>query len=221
MASSKKTPVQQLTGLAAESLDLAESFVFMPETVRLAREAALDTGASVPSNGACATLTFLARAIAAKAVVEVGTGRGVTGLALFAGMADDGVLTSIDVDADGQNVARQAFVAAKLAPRRFRLINSIALDVLPKLSDGAYDIVLINGNKLEYVEYLSQAQRLLRAGGVLIVSDALWNNLVADPRSEDDAAFIIREALQVVQEDDDYTSLLIPLGDGILTAVKS
>lgn len=207
--------------LGPESLDLAESFVYNPEPVRLARDAALDAGAEAPSNGVCAALTFLAKAVAAKAVVEVGTGLGVTGLALFAGMAPDGVLTSIDTEADWQIEARQAFLAAGLPPHRFRLIAGVALEVLPKLRDNAYDIVFVNGNKLEYVEYVAQAAQLLRPGGVLVLNDVLWRNLVADPRNEDDETLIIREALQVIQVDENFTEVIIPLGDGLLAAVKN
>jgi len=188
--------------------------------VRMAHETAMHVGAPVPSHGACAALTFLAKAVHARTVVEVGTGPGVTGLALFAGMAPDGILTSIDVDADWQLEARQAFIGAGVPPQRFRLIAGVALDVLPKLRDGAYDLVFIDGDKLEYVEYVSQAAHLLRPGGVLVLNDALWHNLVADSRSDDDEAFIIREALQVVQVDENFTALIIPLGNGILAAVK-
>ena len=198
---------------------MAESFSFTSEPVRQAREAA-GADVDVPSNGACAALTFLARALNAKAVVEVGTGPGITGLALFAGMADDGILTSLDTDADWQIEARQAFSSAGVASQRFRLIAGVALDILPKLRDGAYDMVFVNGDKLEYVEYVAQATRLLRRGGLLVMNDVLWRNLVADPRADDDQAFIVREALQVVQEDDGYSSLIIPLGEGLLAAIK-
>jgi predicted O-methyltransferase YrrM len=151
----------------------------------------------------------------------VGTGTGATGLALLAGMDPDGVLTSLDSDADWQLEAREAFLRTGVATRRFRLISGSALDVLPKLRDGAYDLVLVDGDKLEYVEYVAQAIRLLRPGGVLAVHDALWHTQVANPRNDDDETVIIREALQVIQANDDLTSLMIPLGDGLLVAVKN
>jgi len=216
----RKKALPQLAGLNSESLDMAENFVYNAEPVRLAREAAIEAGTPVLSNGACALLTFMGRSLGAKAVVEVGTGSGVSGLALLDGMADDGVLTSIDVDADWQIEARRTFIAADVPAQRFRLIAGVALDVLPKLSDGAYDIVFVNGDKLEYVEYVAQASRLLRNGGVLIVNDVLLANKVADPHNEDDETVIIREALQAVELDDALTAVIVPLGDGLLAAVK-
>jgi len=100
------------------------------------------------------------------------------------------------------------------------LIAGVPLDVLPKLRDGAYDIVFVNGDKLEYVEYVAQASRLLRSGGVLIINDVLLANKIADPHNEDDEALIIREALQAVELDDALTAVIVPLGDGLLAAVK-
>ena len=199
---------------------MAENFVYNAEPVRLAREAAVQAGTPVLSNGACALLTFMARALDARAVVEVGTASGVSGLALLDGMTADGILTSIDVDADWQIEARRAFMSAGVPAPRFRLIAGVALDVLPKLSDGAYDIVFVNGDKLEYVEYVAQASRLLRPGGVLILNDVLWANKVADPHNDEDEALIIREALQAVELDDSFTSLIVPLGDGLLVAAR-
>ena len=95
-------------------------------------------------------LTFLAKVVQAKTVVEVGTGSGVSGLALFAGMQPDGVLTSVDIEPEHQQAARQAFLAVGIPTQRFRLISGPALSVLPRLSDGAYDMVFVDADKAEY-----------------------------------------------------------------------
>ncbi len=124
-------------------------------------------------------------------------------------------------DGERQAAARRAFTGAGIAPQRFRLIASAPLEVLGKLRDGAYDLVFINGDKLEYVEYVAQALRLLRHGGVLVLNDALWHNLVAASDNEDDETLIIREALQSVSETEEFTSTLLPVGDGLLAAVKA
>ena len=90
-----------------------------------------------------------------------------------------------------------------------------------ELSDGAYDLVVVDGDPLEFVEYVAQAQRLLRSGGVLVLHHALWKGLIADEAYEDDETLIIRESLQAVQEMDDFTATLLPVGDGLLVAVKA
>ena len=125
-------------------------------------------------------LTFLAKVVRAKAVVEIGTGSGVSGLALFAGMQPDGILTSVDIEPEHQQAARQAFLAVGIPTQRFRLIAGAALSVLPRLSDGAYDMVFVDADKVEYAEYVEQGLRLLRRGGVLAVDNALWHDRTAD-----------------------------------------
>jgi predicted O-methyltransferase YrrM len=206
--------------LDVASLSFAEDYARLADPVRQAREDALVAGIEPMSTGVAAALTFLTRSLTAKAVVEIGTDNGATGLALLAGMEPEGVLTSLDADADWQLEARESFVRAAVAPRRFRLISGPVLDVLPKLRDGAYDLVLIDGDKLEYVEYVAQAVRLLRTGGVLALHDALWHNQVANPRNDDDETVIIREALQVIQTNEMLSPLMVPLGDGLLVAAK-
>ena len=92
--------------------------------------------------------------------------------------------------------------------------------MLNNLRDSAYDLVFINGDKLEYVEYFAQAQRLLRPGGLIVINDALWHNKIADPSNEDDETVIIREALQSVTDTENLTTALLPVGDGLLVAVS-
>lgn len=204
----------------ARSWGHAEDFVEPSEAVRASREDAVSLGIDAISNGTAAALTFLATAIGAKHVVEIGTGSGTAGLALFAGMASDGIITSIDPEGDRQAAARAAFTQAGIPSNRFRLIAGIPLDVLPKLRDGAYDLVFVDGDKLEYVEYIAQALRLLRHGGMVVVNHALWRGLVADADNEDDETLIIREALESVKETEEFTPVLLPVGDGLLAAIK-
>lgn len=199
----------------------SESFVADDDTMRLARAASRQLGLGAASQGVTSALTLLASLLRAKAVVEIGTGAGVSGLALIRGMAPDGILTSIDLENEHQVAARQVFAAEGVPTRRVRLIAGSALNVLPKLSDGAYDLVLVDGDPLEFVEYVAQSQRLLRSGGVLVLHHALWKGQVADQSNEDDETLIIRESLQAVQDMEEFTASLLPIGDGLLVAVKA
>lgn len=204
----------------ATSWAYAEQFHHETEHLTVAREAARELGLPTPGQGAVALLSVLAKAVDAKAVVEVGSNSGVSGLAFFDGMNAAGVLTSVDPEAEHQAAARKTFLRADLPTRRFRLITGQPLDVLPKLADNAYDIAFINGDKLEYPEYVAQSLRLLRHGGLVIVNHVLLDNKVADPTNEDDEAIIIRETLAHIQENEELLASLIPAGDGLLVAVK-
>lgn len=213
-------PVAKKADHGSASSEFAEAFVTETEGGLHARRRAAELGLESISSGVAAVLTVLARTVWARATVEVGTGTGVSASALLAGMASDGVLTSIDAEADNQITAREVLTAQGIPTRRVRLIAGQALVVLPKLTDGAYDLVFIDGDPLEYPEYVAQAERLLRPGGVLVMHHALWRGLVADERNADDEPLIIREALDAVLANDAFTPALLPLGDGLLVAVR-
>lgn len=198
----------------------AEDFVDESDQAAEARQKARELGVAPIGRGSATALTFLAAAVQAKAVVEVGTGSGVSGLALFAGMQPDGVLTSVDIEAENQQAARTAFVAVGIPTQRFRLIAGPALSVLPRLSDGGYDMVFIDADKAEYAEYVEQGLRLLRRGGILAVDNALWHDRTADGSNIDSETEAIRNALSAVKDNEDLVPALLPVGDGLLVAVR-
>ena len=198
----------------------AEDFAAEGDAATQARVEAEPLGVEPLSRGTVSALTFLARAVQARAVVEIGTGTGQSGLALFAGMQPDGILTSVDLEADHQRQARKAFGSLGIASQRFRLIAGDALTVLPKLSDGAYDLVLVAGDTLEYADYVQQGLRLLRHGGLLVMTHVLWHGRVADASDDDDETLSVRSALDAVTENEDLVATLLPVGDGLLAAVK-
>jgi predicted O-methyltransferase YrrM len=199
----------------------AENFVPEDDVVARARVRAAELGCPPVSPGTGNALRVLAAATAARSVVEVGTGAGVSGLYLLRGMPQDGVLTTIDVEVENQRAAREAFAEEGVKPNRTRLISGRALDVLPRLTDAAYDFVLVDADKLEYSDYLTAAVRLLRPGGLLATDNALWHNKVADPAQRDERTTAVRDALKSVREHEGLLSALIPVGDGLLVAVKA
>ncbi len=154
-------------------------------------------------------------------MVEVGTGTGVSGLWLLRGMRPDGVLTTVDTEAEHQRLARQTFADAGIASQRARLITGAALDVLPRLTDGHYDLVFADGDKREYADYLAEALRLLKPGGLVAFDNALWHDRVADPAQRDPQTVAIRELNRQVRESEELVPLLLPMGDGLLVARRS
>lgn len=188
------------------------------ETIREARERAAELGCPPLSRSSASLVQLLAATVGAQSVVEVGTGAGISGAALLGGMAPTGVLTSIDVEAENQRVARETFTALGYDHTRTRLITGRALDVLPRLSDAAYDIVLVDGDKTEYPAILTQAKRLLRVGGLAIFDNMLWGGRVADAAERDPETVALRDTASVLRSDDDWLPVLIPVGDGLLVA---
>jgi predicted O-methyltransferase YrrM len=198
----------------------AEGFIAEDTVLTSARIRASEVGCVPIGSGGGAALRLLAAAIDARAVVEVGTGTGVSGVWLLRGMRSDGVLTSIDLESEHQRLARQTFTDAGFPATRTRLINGRALDVLPRLADGSYDLVLVDADKAEYPEYLAEALRLLRPGGIVALDNALWSGRVADPAARDAESVALREVSRLVREDENLVPALLPVGDGLLVAIK-
>ena len=204
----------------AASWAYAEQFVAESPTVEEARERGLALGAVPVGQATGAALRMLAAASAAKAVVEIGTGAGVSGLWLLAGMPSDGILTTIDIDAEHQRAAKEAFAEAGIVHQRTRVITGRAQDVLSRMTDGAYDLVFVDGAKPEYPDYVEAATRLLRPGGMLVMDNMLWHDQVADPAVRDATTRTLREVGKALRDGEDFLVSLLPVGDGVLVAVK-
>ena len=164
-----------------------------------------------PATGAA--LRFFATAIAARSVVEIGTGCGSSGIWLLRGMRPGGVLTSVDTEPEYHRLARKAFTQAGFATNQARLILGRALDVLPRLSDGAYDLVFCDADQACYPEYLTASLRLLRAGGIVVFNDTL--SLGPGPAEDG-----IRELAGIIRIDERLVPLLLPIAGGLLAAIK-
>ena len=186
--------------------------------MRSARAKAADLGSDAISPSTAALLSVLAASVNASAVVEIGASTGVSGAALLAGMTDEGVLTSIDVEAENQRVARDTFTALGYDHVRTRLITGRALEVLPRLQDSAYDIVFVNGDRTEYPAIVAQARRLLRAGGLIILNSALGAGGLADSGQREAGQLALREAANTLRDEDHWLPALLTVGNGVLMA---
>ena len=135
-------------------------------------------------------------------------------------MRPDGILTTVDIETEHQRLAKQSFADAGIPTQRTRTIAGPALDVLPRLTDGHYDLVFCDGDKREYAAYLEQALRLLRPGGLVAFDNALWHDRVADPAQRDEETVAIRALGVQVAESEELVPMLLPVGDGLLVAKK-
>jgi predicted O-methyltransferase YrrM len=214
------TAARPLGTQTAQGLLFCEAYVPEDLVLQTARSLAHEVGLSAVTPGAGATLRLLAAAGNAKAVVEIGTGTGVSGVWLLRGMRPDGVLTTIDVENEHQRIARRIFLEAGFAASRTRIIAGQALDVLPRLADGVYDLVFVDADAAECGACADAALRLLRPGGVLAVHGALAGGRISDPTARDPGTVTMRETVKSVRESDEWVPALLPAGEGLLVAVR-
>ncbi|GGX06254.1 O-methyltransferase [Streptomyces chryseus] len=198
----------------------ADAYVAEDEALHWARDRAREAGLRAVSPGTGAALRLLAATADAKAVAEIGTGTGVSGIYLLNGMRPDGVLTTVDPEPEWQQFAREAFRAAGYAANRSRFIPGPALDVLPRLADGGYDLVFCDGDRLECMDYLAESLRLLRPGGIVVFEGVFAGGRTVDSAAQPAEVLRLRELLREVRESHRLVPTLLPVGDGLLCAVR-
>jgi predicted O-methyltransferase YrrM len=197
----------------------AESFPREDFFMQQARKNGAEIGVTDPSVAAAGLLTFVAGLISAKSIVEIGTGSGVGGLAIYKGATSDATLTSIDSDRENIEGAREIFDEAGISPQRYRLINGNIIEVVGKLADEIYDLVIIRSPK-SMVDVVQESYRLLKAGGVLLIDNALDSGRVADPTQRDFETISRRDSIKAVKDDARWRSTIISIGGGVLLANK-
>jgi predicted O-methyltransferase YrrM len=215
------TTADLISQRSAQARDFAESYVGEDDVLKVARAMSNEVGLTPISPGTGATLRLLAAACSARAVVEIGTGTGVSAMWLLGGMRPDGVLTTIDIEPEYQRMTRRILAEAGHPAGRTRLIAGRALDVFPRLADRAYDLLFLDGDRADYATCVLAAPRLLRSGGVLAINGALAGGKVADPTARDPQTVALREVVRTLRESEDWCPAMLPVGDGLLCAVRA
>jgi predicted O-methyltransferase YrrM len=201
--------------------EFAEGFITEDFFKSQARARGVELGTTDTTPGSGAFLRYLAFTVKAQAVVEVGTGSGVGSLWLLDGMLESGTLTSIDDEMEHTQIAKLAFADADIAQGRFRLITNTVVDVISKLTDRAYDLVVLRHNPEDLSFFISEAHRILRSGGALVIDNYFGGGKVSDAAQRDPKTVALRDAGKIIKNDSEHwVSSLIPVGDGLLLATK-
>ncbi len=103
---------------------------------------------------------------------------------------------------------------------RARLIAGRALEVLPRMNEASYDLVLVDADPGPIIEYVEHALRLVRVGGTVLVPHALWRGRVADPAQRDDTVTNLRTLLAETSKSTAVLSALSLAGDGLLQLTR-
>ncbi|MEJ1231196.1 MAG: class I SAM-dependent methyltransferase [Galbitalea sp.] len=201
------------------SWKFAEEFVLESEPIRAARAHSLEHGVEPISPAQGAQVSLIAATTAARSIIEIGTGLGVSGLWLFTG-APLATLTSIEIEVDFQQSAKRAFADFGIPANRARLIAGRALEVLPRMNEASYDIVLVDADPGSVIEYVEHGLRLVRVGGTVLVPHALWRGRVADPAQRDDIVADFRTLLAETAASPAVLSALSLAGDGLLQLTR-
>ncbi len=197
----------------------AESHPHEDFYMQQARKNGIEIGALDPTPGTGGLIGLMATLTQAKAIVEVGTGSGVSGLWAFYGSTTESNLTSIDSERENSGLAKKIFDEAGISSARYRLITGNILEVVGKLADQNYDFMIVR-SPIDILDVVQESFRLLKDGGVLLIDNALDGGKVADPTQRDFETISRRDAVKAIKEDPRWISSILPLGGGVLIATK-
>lgn len=158
-------------------------------------------------------LKLLVKMIRPKNILEIGTYTGYSAICMAEGLDTDGKLYTFEVDDELEDFTRRWIEGSPVADKIIFTIGS-ALEIVPSLG-RRFDLVFIDGNKREYIEYYEMALEHLNEGGWILADNTLWDGHVIDPAYKDAQTNGVRAFNDYVRNDSRVEEVILPLRDGL------
>jgi caffeoyl-CoA O-methyltransferase len=164
-------------------------------------------------------LSFLSKLIQPEFILEIGTYTGYSALCLAEGLKPSGKLITIDPNEETNNFAKKYFDSSPYA-KQIELVKDQALNIIPTL-DKPIDLVFIDADKKNYLNYYKAVIDKVRTGGVIIADNVLWSGKVLESEATMDAETkVIHTFNDFVSKDERVQHLLLPVRDGLMLLRK-
>ncbi|MEE4287326.1 MAG: O-methyltransferase [Mariniphaga sp.] len=159
-------------------------------------------------------LTMFSKMIQPERILEVGTFTGYSAICLAKGLTETGKLITLELDDELEDMAKKYFNKAGLQKKIIQLIGK-ALEIIPSLSEK-FDLVFLDADKCEYVDYYNLVFDKVRSGGYIIADNTLWSGKVLDtPMTADEQTIGITNFNELIKNDSRVEKVILPLRDGI------
>ncbi len=163
-----------------------------------------------------AILQFFVRLTQARRVLEVGMFTGYSALKMAEALDRSGELLTCEIDPSHISIAKNYFQKVPWG-KRITVLEGTALESLANL-EPSFDLVFIDADKINYLNYYKRAVELIRSGGIIVLDNALWSGRVIMP--EDDGSRTKAETNDFIQKDDRVWNVLLPIRDGLMVVQK-
>ncbi|MXZ80987.1 MAG: SAM-dependent methyltransferase [Gammaproteobacteria bacterium] len=214
-----KNTEQMYRYILDHSLRESESLRMLRETTSSMEQAMMQIS---PDQGQF--MALLVKLIAARTIVEIGTFTGYSTLAMAEALPSDGRLIACDISREWTSVGRPFWEHAGV-DGKIDLRIAPALETLDGLLDSGFaeriDLVFIDADKANGLDYYERALALLRPGGLVLVDNAFWGGAVADPNNTEEDTRAIRNLIRFAHGDARVDVSMISVGDGLLLARKA
>ena len=153
----------------------------------------------------------------ARRILEIGMFTGYSALAMAEVMPEDGELITLDIKREREAIARSFFDQSPHG-RKIQIRIGAALDTIATL-DGEFDLVYIDADKSNYLNYYEAVLPMMPKGGIVAADNVLWSSEVLTPKTED--AKCLQEFNRRVQNDSRVTNVLLTVRDGLMVVRKN
>lgn len=153
-------------------------------------------------------------------IVELGTFTGYSTICWAEALPDTGKIITVDVNEELVPIQQKYFEQSGQAHKIEAIVGN-GLEVLNGLTNESVDVLFIDANKNQYLEYYELGISKIKPGGYIIVDNVLWNGKVADEQATDFDTQQIKTLNQRIQEDTRVYNVLLPIRDGLMIARKN
>ncbi|HKW86831.1 MAG TPA: class I SAM-dependent methyltransferase [Nitrospiraceae bacterium] len=161
-----------------------------------------------------AFLKVMTQIVGAKRVLEVGMFTGYSALCFAEALPADGTILTCEIDDESAALARTYFARSPHG-RKIEIRMGPALDTMRALT-GPFDLIFIDADKTNYVNYYRRALELISPSGVILIDNVLWDGEVLLQPPPDERTAAIQELNRVVAADSRVTAVLLTIRDGVL-----
>ncbi|MBM3401012.1 MAG: O-methyltransferase [Bacteroidetes bacterium] len=158
-------------------------------------------------------LSMLSKLLGPRRILEVGTFTGYASLCLAEGLSPDGILYTIDINAELEDMVRANFRESALGAKINYLVGN-ATEIIPNL-DEVFDLVFIDADKKNNETYYNLCIDKLRSGGLIIVDNVLWSGKVLENIKTDSSTALIGSFNDFIASDERVEKLILPVRDGL------
>jgi caffeoyl-CoA O-methyltransferase len=165
-------------------------------------------------------LSMISHMVKPKMILEIGTYTGYSAICLAEGLADNGKLITIDVNAEREEMVN-AYIQKTGYQKQVQHIIGDALNIIKTLPH-TYDLIFIDADKPNYIKYYELAMEKLNHGGYILLDNILWSGKVIDDRSlqTDKDTQLLHSLNVLVNEDERVENILLPVRDGLMLVRK-
>ncbi len=158
-------------------------------------------------------LAILSKMMQPRNILEIGTFTGYATLCLAEGLAKEGKITTLDINAELAYLPKKYFQESEYSDQMdFQLKDA---KVFLKETNAVFDFVFIDADKENYVEYFHLIKPKIKSGAVILFDNVLWYGKVLEENPKQKSTQIIKELNEMVAKDDDFENLILPLRDGL------